>query len=61
MKVLDLDMDYFMEWVATDISFSVMDRLPEDEYGDSVWAERRVIEFLEENLGLSKNTNFLEE
>lgn len=54
MKVLDLDMDYFMESVATDISFSVTNRLNEDEFGNSVWAERRVRHFLEHNLGLSK-------
>ncbi|MBQ2848751.1 MAG: UPF0489 family protein [Clostridia bacterium] len=54
MKVLDLDMDYFMERVATDVSFEILDRLPEDEYGGSVWTAQRVRNFLEKNLGLSK-------
>ena len=47
MIVLDLDMDYFMEMVATNISFETADRLPEDEYEGSVWTERRVRQFLE--------------
>ena len=54
MKVLDLDMDYFMERVATDVPFEIVDRLPEEEYGGFVWTERRIRQFLEENLGLSK-------
>ena len=53
MKVLDLDMDYFMEHIAC-IPFSVSDRLDEDNYGDTVWSEERVRIFLENNLGLSK-------
>lgn len=53
MKVLDLDMDYFMEHIAC-ILFSVSDRLDEDNYGDTVWSEERVRNFLENNLGLSK-------
>ena len=53
MKVLDLDMDYFMEHIAC-IPFSVSDRLDEDNYGDTVWSEERVRNFLENNLGLSK-------
>ena len=54
MIVLDLDMDYFMEIVATNISFETTERLSEDEYGGSVWTECRVRQFLEQNLGLSK-------
>lgn len=54
MKVLDLDMDYFMEYIAS-TPFSVLDRLNEDDYGDTVWSEERVRNFLENNLGLSKN------
>ena len=53
MKVLDLDMDYFMEHVAC-IPFSVSDRVDEDNDGDTVWSEGRVRNFLENNLGLSK-------
>ena len=54
MRVLDLDMDYFMDAVATFISSSSVERLPESDYGDAVWSEDRVRAFLEENLGLSR-------
>ena len=60
MKVLDLDMDYFMEHIAC-IPFSVSDRLDEDNYGDTVWSEERVRNFLENNLGLSKKNKIPEE
>lgn len=55
MRVLDLDMDYFMETVVTDISFCVSNRLSEEEYGGYVWTRERVRNFLEYNLGLSKD------
>lgn len=55
MKVLDLDMDYFMDYVATGIADTETERLSEEEYGHYVWSEQRVREFLERNLGLSKN------
>ena len=51
MKILDLDMDYFMDSVAHTPD-SVLERLSEADYGDCVWSERRVRSFLEENLGL---------
>lgn len=54
MKVLDLDMDYFMESVAH-TPFSVSERLAEEDYGSSVWSEDRVRAFLEKNIGLSKD------
>ena len=54
MRVLDLDMDYFMKSVATFINESEPERLPEEDYWDSVWSEREVRNFLEGNLGLSK-------
>lgn len=54
MKVLDLDMDYFMDRIATDIAESVEERLSEEDYGDYVWDEKRVRAFVENNLGLSK-------
>lgn len=54
MKVLDLDMDYFMEVIA-ETPFSVTDRLEEEYYGESVWSENRIRSFLENNLGLSKD------
>ena len=54
MKLLDLDMDYFMDRIATDIAESVEERLSEEDYGDYVWDEKRVRAFVENNLGLSK-------
>lgn len=53
MKVLDLDMDYFMDSIAN-TPFSVQERLPEEDYGDTVWSKNKVISFFENNLGLSK-------
>lgn len=55
MKILDLDMDYFMDVIAFHVSQSNTKRLIDDYYVDSVWSEARVIDFLENNLGLSKN------
>lgn len=55
VKVLDLDMDYFMRSVATFINELEPERLSEDDYGDCIWTEREVRDFLEGNLGLSKN------
>lgn len=54
MKVLDLDMDYFMTNIAH-TPFSVKDRLTDEDYINSVWHEENVKQFLEQNLGLSKN------
>lgn len=54
MRVLDLDMDYFMTEIAS-TTFSCEERLDEEYYGDSVWTEEEVRQFLEQNLGLSKN------
>ena len=58
MKILDLDMDYFMTAIAH-TSFSCNERLDEERYGDSVWSEEEVRQFLEKNLGLSKNHKVL--
>lgn len=55
MKILDLDMDYFMDSVANFIAETEVERLPEDEYGSCVWSEERIRYFLEINLGLSKD------
>ncbi len=55
MKLLDLDMDYFMENIAIGITESREERLSEDEYGYCVWSEQRIRSFLEDNLGLSKD------
>lgn len=53
LKVLDLDMDYFMTQVAY-TPFSSVERLEEEDYGGSVWSAEKVREFLENNLGLSR-------
>lgn len=53
MRILDLDMDYFMEDIANTHD-SVTERLSENDYGGSVWTEKRVRSFLENNLGLAK-------
>ncbi len=53
MKILDLDMDYFMTEIAN-TPFSFKERLDEEYYGNSVWSADKVREFLEKNLGLSK-------
>ena len=55
MRVLDLDMDYFMKSVATNISEFEAKRLSEDDWGGYVWTEGEVRDFLEGNLGLSKD------
>lgn len=55
MIVLDLDLDYFMEKVASFIGESVTDRLSDEYYGSFVWKEDKVRNFIENNLGLSKN------
>lgn len=54
MRILDLDMDYFMEYPAYFVSADNSSRLPEEGYGELVWPETRVRQFLENNLGLSK-------
>ena len=53
MKVLDVDMDYFMTDIAN-TPFSYSNRLDEGNYGSSVWSDVRVRSFLETNLGLSQ-------
>lgn len=53
MKILDLDMDYFMTDIAN-VPYSCKERLDEWNYGASVWDENEVRRFLEQNLGLSK-------
>ena len=55
MKILDLDMDYFMDQVATFVSDTSTERLPEEHYGEYVWEEDRVRNFIENNLGLSRD------
>ena len=52
MRVLDLDMDYFMTEIAN-TPFSCKERLAEEDYGNSVWSAEKVRQFLEHILGLS--------
>lgn len=52
MKVLDLDMDFFLNSVAHNICQSSCRRLPDDEY--KPWTREDVISFIEQNLGLQK-------
>lgn len=54
MRILDLDMDYFMEKVADNNSKKENGRLIESEFRESVWSEQKVRSFFENNLGLSK-------
>lgn len=44
-----------MDDIATGIAESKEERLSEEEYGDCVWSEQRVRDFLENNLGFSKD------
>lgn len=53
MRVLDVDMDYFMTEIAH-TPYSSMERLDEGYYGGSVWPADKVRLFWEKNLGLSK-------
>lgn len=53
MKILDLDMDYFMTEIANTPESST-ERLSETWYGESTWNKERIRYFLENNLGLSK-------
>ena len=54
MRILDLDMDYFMNLIANTPE-SVQTRLSEEYYGKSVWCKPRVRQFFEDNLGLKTN------
>lgn len=54
MIVLDLDIDYFMNLIASTPE-SISERLPEDVYKECVWKEDKVRNFFEVNLGLSKH------
>lgn len=54
MKILDIDLDCFMDTVVSFINEDSTLRLDEEYYGESVWSETQVRDFLENNLGLSK-------
>ena len=59
MIVLDVDLDYFMDCVATGIPDHTQERLSESDYAACVWNSERVRHFLEHNLGLSKDQRVL--
>ena len=55
MKVLDLDMDYFMDCMVHRYNVTKGERLCENMYSKYVWDKKRVTRFFENNLGLSKD------
>ena len=54
MRIVDIDMDYFLKEIPIIISENNTDRLPDEDY--QVWSKDEVIDFLENKLGLSKET-----
>ena len=55
MKILDLDMDFFLEKAPFFISQDSSKRVDGNEY-KKVWDREKVVDFLETNLKLSKGT-----
>ena len=55
MKMLDIDMDYFLDYPVNCRSHNSDERVNIIECEKSVWSEKRVRRFLENNLGLSKD------
>ena len=53
MKVLDIDMDYFLEDVPYSIPQECTSRVSEDY---KPWNKEKIIDFIENNLGLSTNS-----
>ncbi len=53
MKILDIDMDYFLRDIPVFISENSKERVSEEEY--PVWNKDEVINFLENKLGLSQS------
>ncbi len=54
MRVLDIDMDFFMDIVAGGKKEGSVIRLTDRSSIASVWSKDRVTDFIEKNLGLSK-------
>ena len=54
MRIVDIDMDYFLKEIPIIISENNTDRLPDEDY--QVWSKDEVIDFLDNKLGLSKET-----
>ena len=55
MRVLDLDLDFFLDIPVYGVDFSSICRVKDTDCASSVWSEERVRKFLENNLGLSKS------
>lgn len=55
MKILDIDMDYFLDYPLANIPNRLVNRVENEECKKSVWSEFRVRTFFEKNLGLSKD------
>lgn len=55
MRVLDLDMDYFLDHPVFGVPVTKKKRVDDPECINSVWSEERVRSFLENNLGLTKS------
>lgn len=52
MRLLDIDMDYFLKESPIMISENNMERVSDDSY--LVWNQKEVTDFFENRLGLSK-------
>ena len=55
MKILDIDMDYFLDHPINGRLHSSNERVEDIECVNSVWREERVRAFFENNLDLSEN------
>lgn len=55
MRVLDIDLDYFLDAPVNEQDHSSDSRVTDSGCVESVWSEKRVRSFLENNLGLSKD------
>ena len=53
LKILDIDMDYFLKEIPIMISENSTDRVSDEIY--QVWDREEIICFLEKRLGLSKD------
>lgn len=52
MRLLDIDMDYFLKEIPIMISENNMGRVSDDSY--PVWNQKEVTDFFENRLGLSQ-------
>lgn len=58
MRVLDLDLDYFLDDPPFGVSIKQNRRIDDPNCINSVWSEERVRSFFENNLGLSKQKKY---